>query len=129
MSAVQFIVYGIVAVFLLLYLRKVYLRMRITQYTPTQVAERMERSDVVLLDVRSAKERSVSSIKGSVHIPINELPREMDRLEKYKSREIICYCQTGSRSLVAAARLRKLGFKVANLTGGMGEWNYYYRSS
>ncbi len=129
MSAVQFIVYGIVAVFLLLYLRKVYLRMRITQYTPTQVAERMERPDVVLLDVRSAKERSVSSIKGSVHIPINELPREMDRLEKYKSREIICYCQTGSRSLVAAARLRKLGFKVANLTGGMGEWNYYYRSS
>ncbi len=125
----QFILYAIVAVFLLIYLRKVYLRMRITQYSPTQVAERMERPDVMLLDVRSAKERSVSSIKGSIHIPINELPREMDRLERYKPREIICYCQTGSRSLVAAGRLKKLGFKVANLSGGMGEWNYYYRSS
>ncbi len=129
MSAGQFILYVVVAVFLLIYLRKVYLRMRMPQYTPTQVAERMERPDVLLLDVRTAKERSVSSIKGSVHIPINELPREMDKLDKYKSREIICYCQTGSRSLVAAGRLKKLGFKVANLAGGMGEWNYYYRSS
>ncbi len=129
MSAGQLILYAIAALFIGVYLRKVYLRMRIPQYTPTQVADRMERPDVVLLDVRSAKERSISSIKGSIHIPINELPREMERLEKYKSREIICYCQTGSRSLVAAARLKRLGFKVGNLNGGMGEWNYYYRSS
>jgi rhodanese-related sulfurtransferase len=129
MSFVQFVLYAIVAVFLLIYLRKVYLRMRIPQYSPTQVAEKMERPDVVLLDVRSAKERSASSIKGSIHIPISELPREVDRLERYKTREIICYCQTGSRSLVAAGRLKKLGFRVANLSGGIGEWNYYYRSS
>lgn len=127
MSPGQVILYAIAAIFLLLYLRKVFLRMQIKQYTPTKLAECMESGEVVLLDVRTAKERSVSSIKGSIHIPINDLPREQEKLEKYKSKEIVCFCQTGSRSLVAAARLKKQGFKVANLSGGMGEWNYYYR--
>lgn len=127
MSPGLIILYVVAGVFLLLYLRKVVLRMQITQYTPTKLAERMENGNVVLLDVRTSKERSVSNIKGSIHIPINDLLREQDKLEKYKSKEIVCFCQTGSRSLVAAARLKKLGFKVANLSGGMGEWNFYYR--
>lgn len=127
MSPGQIVIYAIAAIFFLFYLRKVVLRMRITQYTPTKLAERMDSGEVVLLDVRSAKERSVSTIKGSIHIPINELPREQDKLEKYRTKEIVCFCQTGTRSLVAAARLKKHGFKVANLSGGMGEWNFYYR--
>ncbi len=127
MSAGQIVLYAIVAIFLLFYLRKMILRMQIKQYTPTKLAERMDSGEIVLLDVRSAKERSVSTIKGSIHIPINDLPREQDKLEKYKGKEIVCFCQTGSRSLVAAGRLKKLGFKVANLSGGMGEWNFYYR--
>lgn len=121
------ILYAVLAIALLLYLRKVYMRMTIKQYTPTQLAEKMDTGTVLLLDVRSAKERSVSTIKGSMHIPINELPREMDRLEKHKHQEIVCFCQTGSRSLVAASRLKKLGYSVANLNGGLGEWNYYYK--
>ncbi len=127
MSAGTIFLYVVVGVFLVLYLRRVFLRMTVKQYTPTQLADRMEQGDVVLLDVRTAKERSVSTIHGSIHIPINELPRERERLEKYKSKEIVCFCQTGSRSLVAAARLKKQGFKVAHLGGGMGEWNFYYK--
>ena len=123
----QIVLYVIVGIFLLLYLRKVYLRMMITQYTPTKLAERMDSGEVVLLDVRTSKERSVSTIHGSIHIPINEIPRESEKLQKYKSKEIVCFCQTGSRSLVAASRLKKMGFKVGNLSGGMGEWNYYYK--
>ncbi len=127
MSTGTILLYAVLAVFLLLYLRRVYLRFIVKHYTPTQLAARMENGDVVLLDVRTAKERSASTIQGSIHIPINELPRERERLEKYKSKEIVCFCQTGSRSLVAAARLKKFGFKVGHLDGGMGEWNYYYR--
>ena len=127
MSAGTIFLYVVLAVFVLLYLRRVFLRMSVKQYTPTQLAERMDSGDVLLLDVRTAKERSVSTIHGSMHIPINDLLRERERLEKHKSQEIVCFCQTGSRSLVAAARLKKLGFRVAHLVGGMGEWNYYYK--
>ena len=121
------LLYAVLAVIIVIYLRRYYLRLTIKQYTPTKLAERMEANDVVLLDVRTTKERSVSSIGGSLHIPINELIAQREKLDKYKGKEIVCYCQTGSRSLVAAGRLKKFGFKVGNLSGGMGEWNYYYR--
>ncbi len=127
MGAGEIFLYVVLAVFLLLYFRRVYLRLTIKHYSPTKLAERMESGDVLLLDVRSAKERSVSTIQGSMHIPINEIPKEMDKLEKHKSKEIVCFCQTGSRSLVAASRLKKFGFRVAHLSGGMGEWKFYYR--
>ena len=127
MSVGQIILYGIAGIFALIYIRKVILRMLITQYTPTKLAARIESGEVVVLDVREDKERSVSHIQGDIHIPIKALLKDSDRLNKYKHKEIVCYCQTGSRSLVAATRLKKLGFKVANLSGGMGEWNYYYR--
>jgi rhodanese-related sulfurtransferase len=127
MSIGQIILYAIAGIFLLIYIRKVILRMLITQYTPTKLAARIESGEVVVLDVREDKERSVSHIQGDIHIPIKALLKDSDRLNKYKHKEIVCYCQTGSRSLVAATRLKKLGFKVANLSGGMGEWNYYYR--
>lgn len=123
----EVILYAIIGVVLIIYLRRVFLRMTIKQYTPTKLAERMDSGEVVLLDVRTSKERSVSTIHGSIHIPINDLLREREKLEKYKSKEIVCFCQTGSRSLVAAARIKKMGFKVAHLSGGMGEWNYYYK--
>jgi rhodanese-related sulfurtransferase len=127
MSPGTIVLYVVAGVFVLLYLRKVILRMTIPQYTPTKLAERIDNGEVVVLDVRNDKERSVSHIQGDIHIPIEQLAKNSDRLSKYKHKEIVCYCQTGSRSLVAAARLKKLGYKVGNLTGGMGEWNYYYR--
>ena len=127
MSTGVLFLYAVVAVFVLLYLRRFYLRLTIKHYTPTQLAAKMDAGEVVLLDVRTAKERSVSNIQGSIHIPINDLARERERLEKYQTKEIVCFCQTGSRSLVAAARLKKMGFKASHLEGGMGEWNYYYK--
>jgi len=127
MSAGQIILYALVAIFLLIYIRKTVLRMLIKQYTPTKLAKEMELGTVVVLDVREDKERSVSHIQGDIHIPIKQLLKDWDKLSKHKHKEIVCYCQTGTRSLVAATRLKKLGFKVANLSGGMGEWNYYYR--
>jgi rhodanese-related sulfurtransferase len=47
----------------------------------------------------------------------------MDELNKHKEREIICYCQTGSRSVSAAIILQKNGFNIANLRGGILGWN------
>ena len=127
MGTGEVVLYAIIGIVIIIYIRRVFLRMTIKQYTPTQLAERMDSGEVVLLDVRTSNERSVSNIHGSIHIPINDLLREREKLEKYRSKEIVCFCQTGSRSLVAAARIRKMGFKVAHLGGGMGEWNYYYK--
>jgi rhodanese-related sulfurtransferase len=77
----------------------------------------------ILPDVRSATERSEQLIRGSVHIPLQELSRRLGELEMFRNNEIIWYCRSGNRSLSAAATLRKHGFKSGNLQGGIVEWN------
>lgn len=80
---------------------------------------------MILLDVRTKSERSAQHIAGSIHIPLQELAIRIEELKKFAGREIICYCQSGSRSMSAAALLQKKGLDAANLRGGIAEWNFY----
>ena len=124
-NTIVFYVFLAIALFFLV--RK-YLRNRsVKNYSVAEVAEKIKHSaHTILLDVRTAHERSSSSIKNSLHIPLQELGARIDELQKYKSKEIICYCKSGSRSLIAAAKLHQSGFDAANMKGGIGEWNFYH---
>jgi rhodanese-related sulfurtransferase len=121
MTTSQVIIYAILVLLIMLYVKRWIAQRGLTQYTPAEVSGKMRSS--VLLDVRTAGERQHQSIKGSIHIPLHELGTRMKELEKYRNTEIICYCQSGSRSISAAARLSKAGFTVANMKGGIAEWN------
>lgn len=124
----QLLLGALLAFVLFLFGRRMVLNARITSYLPEAVEERLKQSrDVVLLDVRTADERSRSRIDGSLHIPLSELSRRVQQLENHRRKEIICYCQTGSRSLNAAGFLLKRGFTVANMKGGIAEWNFQHR--
>jgi rhodanese-related sulfurtransferase len=117
--------YLLLGLVLLLFLRKTLLARSIRHYSSSELQEKLRTdTSVILLDVRSNREWSEGHIKGAFHIPLHELQRRTDELEKFKTREIVCYCQTGSRSLSAAARLRRYGYMSANLRGGMGEWDF-----
>ena len=123
MENIVFYVLG--ALILLLISRRFFLQMTIQQYTPVAAHERtVKTKDSILLDVRTSSERSAQHIKGSVHIPLQELTSKITSLEKYKDKEIICYCQSGSRSISAAAKLKKFGFTSANMKGGISAWNF-----
>ena len=104
--------------------RKVRLAKIVKHYDPEQLSEKMKKKeDFVLLDVRTAGERQNSLIKGSMHIPLQELRRRVPELRKHQGKEIVCYCRSGNRSLSAASILRKENFTVANLRGGLVGWN------
>ena len=124
MEPSQIILYAIIALALFLYVRRMFLLRSLRSYTPAEVAEKLKNNSIVLLDVRSVGERQSRSIKGSIHIPLQELRRRSSELEKYKSREIVCYCASGNRSVSATATLNKLGFNAANMKGGIAEWNF-----
>ncbi len=112
-----FIVYTIV--------KKMLLTKSIKQYSASEANEAIKKNrNAVLLDVRTASERSTQQIKGSIHIPINELRNRSSELKKFQDKEIICYCRSGNRSLNAASILKKQGFNSANLKGGIGSWNF-----
>jgi rhodanese-related sulfurtransferase len=122
-------VYVVVGLILALTLRKWYVARIIQQYRPSEVQKQLsERNDVVLLDVRTDRERRSRHIKGSLHIPLHELLQRAHELEEHRNKEIICYCQSGSRSVSAAMRLRKLGFAVANMKGGITGWSFPQRT-
>lgn len=71
----------------------------------------------VLLDVRTAAENQMGSIKGSLNIPVDDLRGRLDEIPKGK--KIIVYCAAGLRGYIAARILLQNGFKdVYNLTGG-----------
>ena len=98
------------------------------QYTPSEIDVLLKSNGgPLLLDVRTDAERQSGSLRGSLHIPIASLRTRMKELEQYRSREIVCYCASGSRSASAALLLKKNGFNAANLRGGMAEWNFCHR--
>lgn len=116
--------YVLLAVMAFLYVRRWVMRRGMKQYSPREVADLMKQAGTaILLDVRTSAERQRQMIKGSMHIPLHELMRRSGELEKHKNKEVICYCQSGNRSLSAASKLRKSGFTVANMKGGIAEWN------
>lgn len=110
---------------LLVYGRQFYLRKVIKHYGPQELAEAMKGSrNIVLVDVRTKAERQDSQIPGSIHLPLASMRIKGEELERHKNQELVFYCASGNRSLRAAAIMRKKGYAVANLRGGIGEWNF-----
>jgi len=121
---VQILLYAIIAVVLFFIIKKALLIRSIKHYSPVEASGQLKQNrGSVLLDVRTFVERKEENIKGSLHIPLPEINNKAAELKKFKDKEIICYCRTGSRSLNAASKLKKHGFTVANLRGGIMRWN------
>ncbi|MDT3695397.1 MAG: rhodanese-like domain-containing protein [Ignavibacterium sp.] len=124
MTTGQIFLYVFIALIIFYIGKKVYLIKSIKQYSPADAYAKVKKErNVVFLDVRTERERKQSSIKGSYHIPVTDLKEKEQELKKFKDAEIICYCQTGNRSLNAASKLKKMGFNATNLSGGMVRWN------
>jgi rhodanese-related sulfurtransferase len=123
MNPGQIILYLFIGLALYLLIKRIWLAKTIKHYTPTEASEKLRNSrSVLLLDVRTLKERKAQSIKKSVHIPLAEINSRVDELHKFRNHEIICYCKAGIRSLSAASKLKKNGFNSANLKGGIVQW-------
>lgn len=82
-------------------------------------------SSVVILDVRTADEyySDTGHLPKAILIPVQALEERMVALDQYKDRSILVYCRSGHRSAAAADVLRKHGFRVRDLEGGITKWN------
>ncbi len=95
----------------------------IKSLTPESARELLELKDVLFLDVREPHEYLSGHIKGSMHIPINELQQRIQDIPTEK--KIVTYCRSGNRSLKAAIFLCSKGFKdIMHLEGGILKWEY-----
>lgn len=86
--------------------------------------EQIDKGNCLLLDVRTQGEYASGHIAGSTNINISD-PAFESRIKLLdKSKAILIYCLSGSRSEVAAMYMSKLGYKsVYNLNRGIITWN------
>jgi rhodanese-related sulfurtransferase len=90
--------------------------------TNVEVNEKMINGDeFVLLDVRRADEYAAGYIDPAINIPLEELTGRFAELDQ--NAEIIVYCKSGGRSLIATIALLMNGFTdVRSMNGGVLGW-------
>lgn len=77
----------------------------------------------VILDVRTPNEFRAGYIKGAILIPLQQLESRLKEIDAHKNRDILIYCRSGNRSVVAAQILINNGFaKVHHLRQGILDW-------
>ena len=85
-----------------------------------KLKEMLDNDEVVLLDVREPYETEICKVIGSLFIPMNEIPRKVEQLDKGKSYAVMCH--SGVRSLQVTNFLNSQGFRALNVIGGIDSW-------
>jgi NADPH-dependent 2,4-dienoyl-CoA reductase/sulfur reductase-like enzyme/TusA-related sulfurtransferase/rhodanese-related sulfurtransferase len=90
---------------------------------PDQVSVTIRQYGATLVDTRSEDEYLMGALPGALHIPADEI---MTRCAEIPSKNVIIYCQIGSKSTSAQTLLLQRGFICFNLLGGYKAWQLYY---
>lgn len=84
-------------------------------------ARRTAGEPLVILDVREPQELAICKIEGSLDIPMQSIPSNIDKLDK--STPLVVVCHSGMRSMQVTQWLRQNGYEnAANLRGGVDSW-------
>jgi len=78
---------------------------------------------VQLVDVRTPGEWNHGIIEGALLYDISSADFEKNIATLDKKKPVYVYCAVGGRSGNASAQLKKMGYKVYDLKGGMGAWS------
>ncbi|MDO9010112.1 MAG: rhodanese-like domain-containing protein [Thiobacillus sp.] len=89
----------------------------------TLKATRLYNDDALVLDVREDKEFAAGHIPKAKHIPLGQLSKRINELDKFKAKPVLVTCRSGQRSARACGMLKKAGFEtVYNQAGGIIAW-------
>jgi rhodanese-related sulfurtransferase len=84
--------------------------------------ERVERGDVVVIDVRPVEEYASGHVAGALSIPLDELRSRLAEITR--DIEVVAYCRGPFCVLAPQALdiLREAGLRARRLDGGLPEW-------
>lgn len=89
--------------------------------TNEEIEAKINNKASIILDVREPAEYALKHIPNSTHIPLGELSRRLDEIDKYKTVYVIC--RTGSRSEFAVSFMINHGINdIYNVLPGMINW-------
>ena len=95
-------------------LRKLYnrlfCRLDKTDFTQEEATEIYERTNALLIDVRTPEEYRENHIEGAVNIPVYEIDNLKNEIID-PNKVILVYCRTGKRSKIVKQILIQNGYK------------------
>lgn len=98
---------------------------KMVMISPLDAKKRLDtENEIILLDVRTKSEYLGRHIPKSILIPLDVLANEAGKRLPDKNKQIIVYCQSGSRSAAAVNSLLKLGYTHVYNLGGISRWPY-----
>lgn len=79
--------------------------------------------DLVILDVRTAGEFEAGHVPGAINVSHDQVEARLAELAAYKSKDVVVYCRSGSRTALALAVLEANGFeRLWHLEGDFLAW-------
>lgn len=93
--------------------------------TPAELSQRLkEPNPPIILDVRTRDEYSSGHIDTALNLPHDELERRLGEIPGNKTSEIVVYCRSGKRALIAEKILVEKGYtSIKDLAGHWQGWS------
>jgi rhodanese-related sulfurtransferase len=87
-----------------------------------ELISQVRRGEVTVIDVRPREEYAAAHIPGAISLPLPDLPKRLQDLQK--RREVVAYCRGPYcvMALDAVDLLRRKGFRARRLEQGVSEW-------
>ena len=82
-----------------------------------EIAKYVEDEHVTFIDLRDPSEYRRRHIKGAVSIPYEHFLKQYKTLSR--NQKYVLYCERGATSILAAASMQRIGYRVCSLAGGM----------
>ncbi|WP_295802486.1 rhodanese-like domain-containing protein [uncultured Microbulbifer sp.] len=76
-----------------------------------------------VVDLRDRSEFSAGHIVDAIHIPHGEVEKRIGELAPFKDKTIILADKMGQHAGQVGRQLKKAGYTVRRLEGGMSEWS------
>jgi rhodanese-related sulfurtransferase len=98
--------------------------------TQSQLLARLERKDpdLVVLDVRTPAEFAAGHVPGARNVSHDLLSSKALELGDLRDKQVVLYCRSGRRTLLAEESLRQAGFtKLLHLQGDYLAWEAEHR--
>ena len=74
-----------------------------------------------IVDVREPDELAICGVAGATHLPMRQIPAQLDTLPR--DRHLLVLCHHGQRSLRVTQFLRSQGYTaVSSIAGGIDAW-------
>jgi len=96
----------------------------------TELLARLERKDpdLVVLDVRTPAEFAAGHVPGARNVSHDLLASRLTELAPLRDKQVVLYCRSGRRTLLAADVLHAAGFThLAHLEGDYLAWEAEHR--